>query len=389
MTDTNSAEKICTERLQQLLASAGTTAVEAPVIQPADIFLNLSGEALRRRIFAFSDPGGDEVCLRPELTIPVCREYIARETDCAEVRYACTGPVYRYQTKQSDKPREFVQSGVEFLGCGDNEAADADVLCLAVRALEVAQVTDYDVSMGDLALFGALIDALDLDPIWQNRLKREFWRPERFRALLADVIAGKTPLASTQQAGLLSAMAGLDQNQATALVEDTLELSGISPVGGRSVEEITQRLMERAADAAAVTLPVATAQLIADFIAIEDTPHEAVKKIRTLTKAFGVSIDAEINSMERRLQLSAEKGVSFDKARFSTGFGRNMEYYTGLVFEFTQPKLGEAEALLVGGGRYDGLLEYLGAPQPVPAVGCAISPRRLVMAAQASAIGGT
>ncbi|MBL1234614.1 MAG: ATP phosphoribosyltransferase regulatory subunit, partial [Rhodobiaceae bacterium] len=46
MTETNSAEKICTERLQQLLASAGTTAVEAPVIQPADIFLNLSGEAL-------------------------------------------------------------------------------------------------------------------------------------------------------------------------------------------------------------------------------------------------------------------------------------------------------------------------------------------------------
>ena len=389
MTDTNSAEKICTDRLQQLLASAGTTSVEAPVIQPADIFLDLSGEALRRRIFAFTDPGGDEVCLRPELTIPVCREYLARETDCAEVRYACTGPVYRYQTKQSEKPREFVQSGVEFLGCGDREAADADVLCLAVRALEVAQVAEYDVNMGDLALFGALVDALDLDPIWQNRLKREFWRPERFRSLLADLVAGKTPLAPTHQAGLLSVMAGLDQSQATALVEDTLELSGISPVGGRSVEEITQRLMERAADAKAVTLPTKTAQLISDFIAIEDTPREAVKKIRTLTKSFGVSIDVALNRLERRLELATEKGVSFEKARFSTGFGRNMEYYTGLVFEFTQPKLGQAEALLVGGGRYDGLLEYLGAPQPVPAVGCAISPRRLVMAAQASALGGT
>ena len=57
--------------------------------------------------------------------------------------------------------------------------------------------------------------------------------------------------------------------------------------------------------------------------------------------------------------------------RFSTGFGRGLDYYTGMVFELHDPS-GKVKGELVAGGRYDGLFARLGAAQPVPAVGFAI-----------------
>ena len=66
-------------RAQQLLSSymrAGYTPIDPPVLQPAEPFLDLSGEDIRRRMFLTSDPHGRELCLRPDLTIPVSRAYL-------------------------------------------------------------------------------------------------------------------------------------------------------------------------------------------------------------------------------------------------------------------------------------------------------------------------
>jgi ATP phosphoribosyltransferase regulatory subunit len=62
---------------------------------------------------------------------------------------------------------------------------------------------------------------------------------------------------------------------------------------------------------------------------------------------------------------------------FTAHFGRSMEYYTGFVFEL-RDATGTTE--LAGGGRYDNLLELLGAPRPVTAVGCALHTERLLVA---------
>ncbi len=65
---------------------------------------------------------------------------------------------------------------------------------------------------------------------------------------------------------------------------------------------------------------------------------------------------------------------------FSAEFGRNLEYYTGFVFEVVVPKLGTGSPV-AGGGRYDGLLKAVGAPEQVPAVGSAIHTERLLSVA--------
>ncbi|MGA9042027.1 MAG: histidine--tRNA ligase [Terriglobales bacterium] len=63
---------------------------------------------------------------------------------------------------------------------------------------------------------------------------------------------------------------------------------------------------------------------------------------------------------------------------------RGLDYYTRTAFEFTHGALGAQNSIL-GGGRYDGLAESLGSPQPAPGIGFAIGEDRLVLALQESA----
>jgi ATP phosphoribosyltransferase regulatory subunit len=64
------------------------------------------------------------------------------------------------------------------------------------------------------------------------------------------------------------------------------------------------------------------------------------------------------------------------RIRFSTAFGRGVDYYTGFEFELHDPQSDGANPL-VAGGRYDGLLTRLGASSPIPAVGFAVWIERL------------
>ncbi|HEX7775004.1 MAG TPA: ATP phosphoribosyltransferase regulatory subunit, partial [Parvibaculum sp.] len=166
---------------------------------------------------------------------------------------------------------------------------------------------------------------------------------------------------------------------ARTVIGDVLALAQIAPVGGRSVAEIAERLLERAADASAAPLSQKTAKLIDEFLALSLAPKDAVKRIRSLTRSAGLSLDKALGSLERRFDLIEKLGVDLSRARFETGFGRTLEYYTGFVFELRAPDAG-ADGAVAGGGRYDGLLQSLGAKTRVPAVGCAITLERLTSA---------
>ncbi len=354
--------------------------ITAPVLQPADIFLDRSGEDIRRRTYLFTDAGGQELCLRPELTIPVCRLYLERDPDGAVSQRLCSsGPVYRYQPLGSEKLSEYNQSGIEILGKVDEAAADAEVTRLGIAAVEAAGLTDFQLELGDLSLFDALIDAINIPAGWKGRLKRQFWRPDFFANLLKDLSNGEGAPGGDDQTGLLSVLAGLDEKQATTLLSDVLKLGGIAPVGGRGVEEIASRLLEKASDATTERMPEEAANVIAAYMKISVPATEAVDRVASLLQKNGVSADTALQKLSLRLQAIGDAGIDLGRATFSTGFGRKLEYYTGHVFELRVPTLG-TDAVIVGGGRYDGLLQSLGAPKPVQAVGCAIALERLFQA---------
>jgi ATP phosphoribosyltransferase regulatory subunit len=66
----------------------------------------------------------------------------------------------------------------------------------------------------------------------------------------------------------------------------------------------------------------------------------------------------------------AARGVDTSQTRFSTSFGRGLDYYTGFEFELHAKDNGVEP--LVAGGRYDGLMTQLGAGTPIPAVGFSV-----------------
>ena len=152
------------------------------------------GESLRARTYVFTDPDGEELCLRPDLTVPTCRLHLERHADGdMPARYCYSGSAFRYQPAGADRahPREFRQAGIESFAAPDREQDDAAVLALIVEALRDAGLGAVQLRLGDLGLFNALIDALAMPERWRRRLKHQFWRPEAFRAELARLTSGR------------------------------------------------------------------------------------------------------------------------------------------------------------------------------------------------------
>ena len=89
-----------------------------------------------------------------------------------------------------------------------------------------------------------------------------------------------------------------------------------------------------------------------------------------------VALDAALDLFESRTGFLAARGVDVSRIRFSTAFGRGLDYYTGYVFELHDPGA-RVMGQLVAGGRYDGLLTRLGSPKSIPAVGFAVWIERL------------
>ena len=146
------------------------------------------GEALRARTYVFTDPDGEELCLRPDLTVPTCRLHLARHPGGAvPARYCYNGPAFRYQPGGADSahPREFRQAGIESFAAADREQDDAAVLAPHRRGAARSGPEQFQLRIGDLGLFSALLEALPMPKRWRRRLRHHFWRPEAFRAELA------------------------------------------------------------------------------------------------------------------------------------------------------------------------------------------------------------
>lgn len=359
------------EIIRLAFESAGYARVEPPLLQPADIFLDLSGEEIRQRLFVTSDSEGRELALRPEFTIPVARAYLASAEAGHQKNFSYSGPVFRVRQGEAD---EFLQAGIESFGRTDTEATDAEILVRAYEAVAAAGETELDIRLGDMGLFNALLAALGLQPVWQRRLKRAFAKG----ALDAPTLfaLAETVPEAMKHAGLLNALEGQDPRAARAFVEDLLQIAGISTVGGRSAGEIAERFLVQASNATEGALPGEALLVLERYAAIAGDPDKASTALRGLADEAGLDMDAALDAFDTRAGFIAARGMPLKAVSFSARFGRNLDYYTGAVFEFRRK--GDATGRpLVGGGRYDRLLQTLGASAPVPAVGCAVFIDRL------------
>lgn len=368
------------QRLMAVFTKAGYEAVAPAIIQPADVFLDVVGESLRARTYVFTDPDGSELCLRPDLTVPTCRLHLERHPQGdVQARYCYNGPAFRFQPAgvTAAHPREFRQAGIELFGETRREQADTEVVALTLEAIRAAGLKSYGLRLGDLGLFQALLDAIEMPERWRGRLRHHFWRPDAFHDELSRLTGDPATALHDLPAHLMTRMNPGDIAKSEAAVATYLDERGIELVGARSVREITLGLLEAAADAAAEPLAPDAAELIESYVKVKAPARAAGARLTDLMHERGIDIGSAIEAYQARLQLLSDAGIDPALIEFSAEFGRNLEYYTGFVFEVVVPALGTGSPV-AGGGRYDGLLKAAGAPDSVPAVGSAIHTERLL-----------
>jgi ATP phosphoribosyltransferase regulatory subunit len=339
--------------------------VDAPILQPAGLYLELLGEDIRARTFTLTGPDGGEWCLRPDMTAPVVRDVLAA-TPGAAFAVSYDGLVFRRQTRGSIRETEFRVIGVE---CASPSAfspeQEADLVAAALSAAG-ARPVQLRLKLGDAALAQAIVAGAGLSPAWEARIVRAFSRAGDASSVLGE-IDGEVDAPDA----MAEALAALPAGRAAAVVEAMLERSRAPMMGGRSAADVAGRLAAKA-EAAREDRP--TPEQIAAIRTALGVVGDPGAAFAALAEAAPGAKDALDRSRARWAALAPH--ASGAQVRFSAGFGRGPAYYDGFLFEIECAALGD-RASLGGGGRYDALLHRLGAPTTWRAMGFSLRPRRV------------
>jgi ATP phosphoribosyltransferase regulatory subunit len=346
--------------------------LDAPVLQPLGILLDLAGEALRARLLVVETDGAEDAALRPDFTIPVVQAHIA--SGAARGRYLYEGQAFM-APQGPGRPAEFLQIGAEVFGAASDLATeDAEIAALAWAASAAGGRGDLSLTLGDVGLFGAFVRAMGAPEATALRLVRAFADGRGLQAELARA-QGATPQGSAGSSRLAGLLSGLPEAEAAAVLEELWRLAGIQPVGGRSPAEIVHRLSERSEGVRSPGIGAAEAGLIGRYLSISDHPRAALDQVERLAYEAKVEFDLPLQHWVQRLKALVAAGVPEDVLTLETGLARPFGYYDGMLFVIRSAGLG-ADRAVAAGGRYDSLPARLGRNGQSGAVGCMVRPAR-------------
>ncbi|MBM3948426.1 MAG: hypothetical protein FJ312_04140 [SAR202 cluster bacterium] len=351
------------ERLSAHLDKAGFQPVDTPLLEETELFTRKGGVELTGSLYAFVDPGGRRVSLRPEFTSSVIRCFV-EEVIQPPARLRYSGPVFRYERGHGQTFRQYVQVGGEVIGAQGDET-DAGLIHLACSGLESLGL-EVAVRVGHLGGLNGLLAGFGLSEAANRFIIGNV-------SLLKEGRTNTTVLVDqATQAGLVRASQNggthADGSALGGVLQDVLGDAMAKPVGRRTTEEILARLRRKARDANDGARFTAGLEFVAALVEVHGTPKDALKELRTLAKARGVS-DAPLDSLEALCAALAKRGFDGRRVRVDMALARGIAYYTGMIFELTSPQL-PGGASLGGGGRYDGLVQALGGDD-LPALGFA------------------
>ena len=185
---------------------------------------------------------------------------------------------------------------------------------------------------------------------WKLRLIRHFWRPKYFEELLKR----------------LEKNSDIDSVSFDTDKKRFFEMKKMKPekvIAGRSISEILKRFDKKIKDPRSFNEGKKIVKIIRSFLKINCQLSKLDNKLLDFAKKNNLkkNIFNEFKSIQNLKKLKLN-------VNFISNFGRDIEYYTGIVFEVFA---GNKE--IARGGRYDGLLKSLGAKKNIPAVGAAIN----------------
>ena len=113
--------------------------VETPILENQAVFeksLGVASDVVEKEMFTLKTKGGDELALRPENTAPIMRAYLEHgwESLPQPVKAFYMGPMFRHESPQAGRFRQFHQLGFEVIGSED-AVIDAQMIQIAMSLL--------------------------------------------------------------------------------------------------------------------------------------------------------------------------------------------------------------------------------------------------------------
>jgi len=334
------------EALLNLFKKKGFKVKEFENIIESKIIIERSGEIFKKSLLSFEDDNGKNFSLRPDLTISACLDYI-KNVKRGVYKYAYFDQAYRRTFGKKSLVRN--QLGCEIVG-SSNLQLNTEIINLIDQSLKKVIKHKTIIKINDINIFYSLVNSLKLPSRWRLRLKRHFWRHEYFQELI-------TRLESNSD--LQKNVFELDKKSYIKMKK----LKQNDKIAGRKINEILNRFEKKIKEPRSNINGARVAKVIRDFLNINCSLKNAKKELKKF-------------EIKNKVNLKLDQFDVFDlnlknnDAIFSTNIGRSAEYYTGLVFEIYK----KSKSLnLASGGRYDNLMQTLGAKTKVPAIGGAIN----------------
>ena len=337
------------ENIIKVFKKDGFVLSEPDVLLDSDYIIQRSGENFRKLMLTFEDDSGKSICLRPDLTVASCIKYL-KDNSKANSKIFYSGQAYR----RSNNPKDKVindQLGIEILGSKNKFTDDLKVLKTIASSIEKIKIKNTSIKVSDVSLFQKLIESLTIPERWKMRLKRHFWRPQYFEDLLKrlETNSDVDPVAVELDKKRFAEMKNLDQNK---------------EIASRKVSEILSRFDRKIKDPRLFKENKKIVKIIREYLKINCPIDKLEETLKSFAKKNKLS-----NSVFKDLSTIKKLSKINSKTIFSTNFGRDIEYYTGIVFEIYNSSKKE----IARGGRYDGLLKSLGSKKNISAVGAAIN----------------
>ena len=344
--------KNLSEKILQSVKAKGFKYIELPSVIEANHIVQRSGENFRKFIFSFIDQNGIELCLRPDLTIVSCLRYLENNLKGKE-KISYSGQAYRKsQNKKDSIIRD--QIGFEIIGSKDEKNDDKEIINTSLKSLKNLKYSSGTLTLGNVEIFNILISKLDIPKRWKLRLSRHFWREKYFADLLKRL---------ETNSDVDPTIVEIDKRRYLKMLKENKS----SIIAGRSIEEILKRFDKKIRDPRRLSKGRNVSKIIREFLNIKCPINKAANVLNIFFKKYQINL-----VVDQRYFPTSSNRISKLNVIFSTSFGRQLEYYTGMVFKI-DIKSNNKIKNVINGGRYDQLISDLGSKKQVSAVGAALN----------------
>ena len=303
-------------------------------------------------MFSFTDINGKELCLRPDLTIASCLRYLEEELKGKE-KIFYSGQAYRkVQNKKDSIIRN--QVGFEIIGSKNEKNDDKEIINTSLETLQSIKYTTGTLTIGNVEIFNLLISKLNIPKRWKLRLIRHFWREKYFNDLLKRL---------ETNSDVDPTIVEIDKKRYFKMLKEDLSKF----IAGRSINEILKRFDNKIRDPRGASKGKNVSQIIKNFLKIKCPINKAAAELNKFFKKNKINL-----AVDQKYFPTSKNKISKLNVVFSASFGRQLEYYTGMVFKI-DIKSKSKNRNIINGGRYDKLISDLGSEKQIPAVGAALN----------------